>query len=119
MEGYKEGWKVVQIDSHGRMVSCFAPGHAVKDYIYDLPSLRTIGNGPLAVFDSRDAAMSFIINHTGDGCGLKLARCLYKPSKLKTREYWYRDEYSKNRYRRTIVPKGSDFADEVILKKEE
>lgn len=119
MTEYKEGVKIIRqefwIDVK---YSLFQHPGSMK-YEVNTPIKRPEKGGPLAVFKTLKDALSFMSNRFGISwqndwqCSkIKFFDCLYEKSKDKN--FWYDGVY----FDVSLIPCGTVFADELILKEE-
>lgn len=78
LTNWKKGWKVLSPDRRSCTYMCRSP-KSVCSYPKNKVIRQRKGCGPLAVFHTRARAREF-----GDGCGDKIVKCLYIPSKFTT-----------------------------------
>jgi len=113
MPKIKEGFKVCRMRGY-KPQSCYNDGRIVK-YSYSKWTKRLPKCGPFAVFKRAEDAVEFctifgLFQPSSNNDFRQIFKCLYKESKEKI---LYDEE---KRCRKTFdIPKGTVFADEVIL----
>jgi len=100
-QDWKKGWKIIM--SYSRR-SCTNDGHEVT-YETNEITKRPNGCGPLAVFEIKKMARTFLKKFRWNTHDRKIVKCLYKKSE--DNHLWCKG------YFRYGVPNGTRFADEV------